>query len=321
MIPKVSVIISAYNAEKYLYDTLNSVFNQTWKNLEIILVNDGSTDRTRIIAEKYLSQNLILINQINSGQNAALNAGFRISSGDFIKFLDSDDLINPEMIELQVNTISNYENYVAYGEWARFYNNNPASAKFEYYDYWQDMAPLDFLTSDFNVVMLQCGIMLLPRNLIEKVGLWDERLILFNDTEFFTRIILGSNGIKFVPNAKLFYRSGNLTSVSLQKSIRHYTSTLLATDLISGLLLSIENSYRVRKLIGNLYKDQYCDMYPRYPQLLKLYKLRVIQFPEATYTISGGKIFLTIKYIFGWKIAKYIKELIYNFGYRPLKKF
>lgn len=314
---KVSIIISAYNAEKYLVQTIEAVLAQTYSSLEIIVVNDGSTDKTLSVLENY-SDKIKIITQVNKGQDAALNNGYKNSSGDYIKFMDSDDLINPEMIECQVNALEGSDQHIAYGEWARFYNADYINADFTKLDNWGNMNPVDFLTSQSLGPMLQCGIMLIPRKIIEKSGLWDERLILFNDTEFFTRALLHSKGIKFSEGAKLYYRSGLLTSVSVQKTEKHYISTLLATDLVSQHLLSKENSKRVRELIGNIYKNQYCDMYPRYPDLLKLYRIKVLSYPEATYEISGGKHFLLLKSLFGWKIAKRIKNLFYNLGYSTL---
>jgi glycosyltransferase involved in cell wall biosynthesis len=312
----VSIIISAFNAERHIAETLDSVLQQTYPTLEIIVVNDGSTDETLSVLETY-SDKIKIITQANKGQDAALNNGYKNSSGDYIKFMDSDDLINSEMIEYQMKSLNGSDYFLAYSEWARFYKNDINTADFKMLDNWCDMTPINFLTSNEIGPMLQCGIMLIPRKIIEKAGLWDERLILFNDTEYFTRVLLNSRGVKFSNGARLYYRSGDLKSVSRQKSKKHYASTLLATDLVSKHLLSIENSNRVRKLIGNIYKHQYCDMYPLYPDLLKFYKKKVLSYPEATYEISGGKIFLFLKSFVGWKIAKRIKNLFYSLGYSP----
>ena len=83
---KVSVIIALYNAEKFIVDTLFSVTNQTWKNIEIIVVNDGSKDSSREMVERLNIPNLILFNRENSGQCASSNFGLSKSSGELIKF-------------------------------------------------------------------------------------------------------------------------------------------------------------------------------------------------------------------------------------------
>jgi glycosyltransferase involved in cell wall biosynthesis len=97
----VSVIIPAYNAAQYLPACIESVLGQTHKHVEIIVVNDGSTDNTDEVVKPYLSR-IKYIKQENRGLSAARNAGFRASNGAFICFLDADDLLMPEKFEKQL---------------------------------------------------------------------------------------------------------------------------------------------------------------------------------------------------------------------------
>lgn len=316
--PLVSIIISAYNAEKYLDQTLQSVLNQTWPNLEIIVVNDGSTDNTLSTLESYRDKGVVILSQENKGQDAALNFGYRHASGEYIKFMDSDDLLNPEMIGLQMNALNGLRDHVAYGEWARFYNDRPELADFTQLDYWRDMKPLDFLTARPAGVMLQCGIMLIPGHLIEKAGLWDERLVLFNDTEFFTRVLLRSKGIKFSKDAKLYYRSAQTSSISAGRSRKHYESTFLATNLIAENLLAVEDSARTRNLISNTYLSQYYRMYPHFPDLDAKYERKIAFYGPGTLKPDGGRVFKLLMAITGWKLAKRIQSLFYKIGYQPV---
>ena len=315
--PIVSIIISAYNAEKYISATLDSVLQQTHPSIEIIVVNDGSTDNTLAVAESYCHRGVQVVSQENKGQDAALNLGYKHTTGDFIKFMDSDDLINPEMIELQVQALNGSDAYVAYGEWARFYNDDSVSADFSHLDYWTDMKPLDFLTARPEGVMLQCGIMLLPRKLIEEAGLWDERLILYNDTEFFNRVLLQSKGVKFTAGARLYYRSAQSGSISAQTSRRFFESTFLATNLIAEQLLAVEDSYRIRNLISNTYLNQYYRMYPHFPDLVEAHEQKIKLFGAGTAKPDGGRVFKIIKVFCGWKIAARIHALFYKLGYQP----
>lgn len=98
----VSIIIPVYNMEKYLYECLESVFKQTYKNIEVIIVNDGSNDNSEYIIEEYLKKykNIIYINQENSGPAIARNNALKIVSGEFTMFLDSDDYLEENCIEL-----------------------------------------------------------------------------------------------------------------------------------------------------------------------------------------------------------------------------
>ena len=104
----VSVVIPLYNKESYISQTLQSVMNQTYSNLECIIVDDGSTDKSVEITEKFISDNKLswtLISQVNSGQTKARNLGIKQALGEYIAFLDSDDLWSADKIELQVEAI------------------------------------------------------------------------------------------------------------------------------------------------------------------------------------------------------------------------
>jgi teichuronic acid biosynthesis glycosyltransferase TuaG len=107
---KVSVIIPTYNSEKYLKECLSSVINQTYKNLEIIIVDDKSIDNTIKIIKKIKDKRIKLIElEKNSGVAIARNKGIEISTGDYICFLDSDDYWYKEKIEKQLKFIKNKE--------------------------------------------------------------------------------------------------------------------------------------------------------------------------------------------------------------------
>lgn len=105
--PLISVIIPVYNVEKYLERCVNSVFRQIYRNLEIILVNDGSIDSSPDICRKIQEKHpdIILINKQNGGLGSARNAGIDAANGDFIAFLDSDDWVTPDCYEYMLNLL------------------------------------------------------------------------------------------------------------------------------------------------------------------------------------------------------------------------
>ena len=106
---KVSIIIPCYNVEKYLEDCLSSVVSQTYNNLEIIVINDGSSDSTPKIVDKFsaLDSRIIAIHQENRGVSESRNLGIKKSSGEYICFIDSDDKVLPQYIERMVEYINN----------------------------------------------------------------------------------------------------------------------------------------------------------------------------------------------------------------------
>lgn len=112
-IPKISIIVPIYNVEKYLRKCIDSIINQTLKDIEIILVNDGSTDNCGSIIDEYAKQDerVIAIHKENGGQSSARNMGLDIARGKYIGFVDSDDWIELDMYELLYKSIieNNYE--------------------------------------------------------------------------------------------------------------------------------------------------------------------------------------------------------------------
>lgn len=108
--PLISVIIPVYNVETYLNSCINSILNQTYKNLEVILVDDGSTDKSPIICDEYanIDDRITVIHKRNGGLSDARNVGINIARGEYITFIDSDDLVALDMIDyLYKNLIDN----------------------------------------------------------------------------------------------------------------------------------------------------------------------------------------------------------------------
>ena len=106
---KISVIIPVYNAENHLPRLINSVLLQTYSNLEIICINDGSTDKSLKILEEFQNQDsrIIIKTTQNSGASAARNLGLKLATGDYISFVDADDWLNLTLYQTFINSIEN----------------------------------------------------------------------------------------------------------------------------------------------------------------------------------------------------------------------
>ena len=100
--PLVSILIPAHNAGKWLADTIQSALDQTWQNREIIVVDDGSTDNSLAIARRFATEGVGVVTQPNQGAAVARNTAYSLCHGDYIQWLDADDLLEPDKIELQV---------------------------------------------------------------------------------------------------------------------------------------------------------------------------------------------------------------------------
>ncbi len=118
----ISLIVPVFNTEKYLRECLDSIFLQTYPNVEVIIVNDGSTDRSQEIINEYHRHhsNMVVIRQENLGLSMARNAGLKKAGGDYVTFVDSDDIIHPYFLELLQKVIQKNNADIAYTSLKRF---------------------------------------------------------------------------------------------------------------------------------------------------------------------------------------------------------
>lgn len=322
--PKVSVIIPVYNAERYLPQTLDSVLAQTWKDFEIVLINDGSEDNSANLLEEYQKRhsNIIVYHQKNRGQAAASNLGLSLSNGEYIKFLDADDLINPEHIALQMLRLNGSQNCIASCEWGRFYDDNPGKARFIPENVWKDLPSMEWIKTALRqkTDMMGACIWLIPRKIIDLSGGWNESLSLNNDFEFSIRILLNSSSVKFTAGARIYYRSDVSGSLSSSKSRSAYISALASANLGCGYLLDKESSDEMKLLCANRYQEWAYRIYPDYPDVIKQIESKIEELGGSNRKMDGGTLFKILRDVLGWKTAKKIQTFAYNIGYTPNKR-
>lgn len=316
--PLVSIIVPVYNAAGFLTQTMMSLLNQTYTNIEIICVNDGSTDDSLEMLKKYQNK-ILIINQSNAGQCVASNNGLSHAKGDYIKFLDADDIISPNHIALQVKRLNGREDALASCEWGRFYDNNPQSAIFNVEPVWKDMKSMDWLKSALaqKADMMGAWLWLIPRKIIERTGGWDERLSLNNDFEFSVRLLLAVKEVLFTPGAKLYYRSGLSENLSNSSTKESYEAALLSTHLGCQYLLKVEGSEHMRLLCANRYQEWAYRIYPQYPDIIRKIEKQIKELGGSTKKMEGGKVFRLLSGFLGWKLAKRIQKIMYCLGYKP----
>jgi glycosyltransferase involved in cell wall biosynthesis len=246
----VSILIPAYNAEKWIKYTIESALSQTWKKNEIIIVDDGSRDRTRQIIKKYASTKVKVVTKENSGASAARNTALSYAQGDYIQWLDADDLLAPNKIEEQMKvadigrtslTLISSPHGIFYWrtEKARFIRNA----------LWHDLSPIEWLTIKYSENLWCCPVgWLVSRRLTDMAGPWNERLSLDDDGEYFCRVIVKSEFIKFVSEARSYYRNSSFNQQSRKLSQRSMQSWLMSQKLCFEHIRSLENSDRIRRI-------------------------------------------------------------------------
>jgi len=208
----VSVVIPAYNSEKWIETALNSVLVQSYPELEIIVVDDGSVDETATLAEHALKSfpgSWKVLQQENKGVSAARNRGWRTAKGSWIQFLDSDDALAPDKIKLQMAVAqkSPQEIAVVYSSWQRVAEKEGQLLPVEEVRTPQvDGKPPASLLITKNVI--QPGAYLLRRAWLETVQGFDERMYIYEDDDCLVRIATAGGGFRFVPSSGpvLLYR-------------------------------------------------------------------------------------------------------------------
>jgi glycosyltransferase involved in cell wall biosynthesis len=325
--PFISVIVPCYNAEKYICEAIESVLAQTHTAFELIIVDDGSTDGTQHLVKAYGDERVRYIYQLNKGQCAACNRGIVEAKGDYIKFFDADDIVNPEHLSAQLAVLGDDPMAVASCAWARFYNSDPASALFKERDANQEEVPVNWLKHALSqrYDMMPAWLWLIPKTLLERAGGWDERLSLNNDFEFSIRLLLHASAVKHAQGAKLFYRSSNTQSLSSSRTEVTYQSAFLSAKLGCSYLLKQEDSIEMRRLCANKYLFWMYAIYPAYPALIKEMEAEVKKLGGGDRKIGGqSKLMHVLQRLVGWKIAKRIWLFARKMGYihwgLPLKK-
>ena len=144
--PLISILIPAYNADVWIADSIRSALDQTWKRKEIIVVNDGSTDRTLAVARRFESKSVHVVNQENQGAAATRNNALQLSQGDYIQYLDADDILAPDKIERQIAVLRECGNkrILLSSPWVPFYYRTRLARCVES-SLWQDLSPVEWL--------------------------------------------------------------------------------------------------------------------------------------------------------------------------------
>lgn len=316
----VSVIMPCYNAAGFISVAIQSVLDQTYTNFELIIVNDGSTDKSEEEIKKFDDKRIRYFRQENKGQCAASNFGIAQARGEYIKFFDADDVLGSEHLEAQMKRLNGSKTSVASCAWGRFYDGNPNSAKFIPETVWKDMKPLDWLKAALlqKYDMMGAGVWMIPASLLKLSGGWDERLSLNNDFEFSIRLLLHSDEVLFAENAKFYYRSGLAHTLSQVRSRKRFEEGLLSTDLGCSYLLERDSSPEMKRICANRYQEWLYASYPFYPDLELKLRRRIEELGGSDRKLDGGRVFRTLTSLVGWKTTKRMKMFMNKMGLKKL---
>ncbi|MEM9137653.1 MAG: glycosyltransferase [Cyanobacteria bacterium P01_F01_bin.42] len=312
-LPIVSIIIPVYNAEKWVAETIRSARDQTWSHTEILIIDDGSRDDSLAIARRFESRQIKVIAQPNQGASAARNAALAIAQGEFIQYLDADDLLAPNKIADQVDLLeSSPPGKLSVCSTIHFQDGSDPDQG-HYYDglpFYEDSDDaLSWLVNLWSARgMVQPAAWLMPREIADRVGGWNSELSLDDDGEYFARVILDSAGIRRSPTALTYYRKFSQgSSLSRSNSERGMWSGLKSLNLKTKLVLSQTQELRARKAIAALYMDWAMTAYPLCPQVTKLALAEIDKLSvDVDVPVFGGQRMAMMQRLLGWKGARYL---------------
>ena len=301
----VSIIIPAHNAAAWLAATIRSAQEQTWPELEIIIIDDGSTDKTLAIANSFKSDRIIIISQKNCGAAAARNVGLKIARGRFVQFLDADDLLAPDKIAKQMQILDPLDGAtLVSGAWARFHRDL-STADLSPQKNWRDLTGIEFLQLHYeHGCMMHPAAWLAHRVLLDKAGPWNETLSLNDDGEYFSRVALAADRILFCGEAHSYYRSNLPGSLSHRKDTPALTSLFHSVELTLKHFLAADSSPRTLAAAAFAWKWTSYELYPGAPELSRIAEENCEKLGGSTRPFPGSGRFNFASRILGWRLAR-----------------
>lgn len=281
--PKISIIVPIYNAEDFLSDCIHSILSQTYKNFELILIDDGSTDKSKYIYSSITDKRVRILHQNNTGASSARNTGLHAATGEYITFVDADDTISPNMLSVMTNAIISTNADMA------VYNLKNRHQTKEHPATWTL-----FEAISYNYCWETCG-KLIRRSMISHP--FDLEIVIGEDLLFYYDNYKTNQNYVFVDENDLYHY--NLHPGSLM----HNKTTLKDISCLD-VLLRIINDVELSLDLRTFYKAYYIQVYyrlfarsSRSPQI-ELARKRYYKYIKPFYKDAKQYHYVTIKIFF-----------------------
>ena len=316
--PLVSIVIPIYNASVFVAETIESTLKQSYQNIELILVDDGSKDNSYEIIKQYESPIITVVKQANKGASAARNHGISLAKGNYIQFLDADDFLHPQKIEHQLNTLKSYSDlHLIGGTWQRFIKNLD--------QLYGEVAPITqqevqhFDNVDWLIKrpMMIPNTWLVSRKLIDLAGPWDEQISLNDDGEYFYRVIAASAGVVIDRKAATYYRSFNNSSLSSRNGRKAMLSWIRSIQSYKKILHQVAGDQGNNSVDEFFYHLSYSCL-NEFPDLVAACKSNMYN-PKMTFLLED-KFVNNLSKLIGLSKAKQVRRAIHNFKQQTVVK-
>jgi glycosyltransferase involved in cell wall biosynthesis len=307
--------VPCHNAAPWLAEALGSALDQSWRRLEVVVVDDGSTDASLDIANRFAGARCRVVHQEKRGASAARNQALILAQGEVIQYLDADDFLAPDKVERQIISLESDRSL----SWSSVVHLLPdgssRSVKRPVADS-DRLEPISFLTDlwggNGQPDMVAVHQWLAPRRLIEEAGPWNENLTVDDDGEFFARVLLAAEALIHVPESTCFYRKfrrGENLSASIFNYPRHRQSAMKAAQLKIGYLLAQSDDAKARRAASYLITQEIVAAYPNDLHLvdsgMNFLQERGL---ELSSDIDGSPWFRRARALLGWKAARRLQH-------------
>ena len=301
----VSILIPAYNAAPWIGEAIQSALAQTWPHKEIIVIDDGSKDATFAVARQFESSQVSVATRPNRGASATRNEAIARCQGEYIQWLDADDLLYPDKIATQMAVSGADPEVLLASEWARFYYR-PARAQFVPGPLWREFSPVEWMQTKMETnSYMAIQSWLVSRHLTEKAGPWDTALSADDDGDYFARVVCASRRVEFVPGARSLCRTANPRSLSRAKPSRRWLdSQFLAVRRQIECLRRLDDGPRTRRACQQLLADTLSYFHPDQPELIAETQKLAAELGGEIALPDVRRKYRWIRRAFGWEAAR-----------------
>lgn len=316
---KVSIIVPVYNVEKYFDECVQSLINQTYSNIEIILIDDGTPDKCGEMADEYAKKDCRIkaLHKENGGQGSARNYGLEYATGDYYCFVDSDDFLALDYVEKMITAIvTNHADVVFSNYYNYFVNGNKPSSRLLEYEGINEYTPNEFLEQLYNYPGAFCYVAMkfYRKDVFKNLRF---KNMLCEDAQLILYIIDNCNKICYIPDVLYYYRRRKSSTINVKQELFLHYEMEWVEDHMKRLketnrmhLYALAQKLYISKILG---KYCYCkkETRKRIRNIMKKHVKQLVNSNEFNWKIKlKYRIVSRIPYLYG----KYYDKKIHDYS-------
>ena len=320
---KLSIIVPIYNVEQYIDQTIESIIKQNRTEIEIILINDGSTDKSLDVCKKYeIYENIIIINKENGGLSDARNCGIKNSKGEYLLFLDGDDFLNENSLENIIYTIMNNPSIdIIIGNGMDLYFEEQGIIELRC-NFKSDMIKdkpgyevLEYFFNQSNFNNWSACSNIYRREFLISNKLFFKKGIFYEDAEWLPRVILSSKKSILIKENFYIYRRNRKDSIMSSISLKKIEDFINITDDIFNYISRKDYSKSLQYSVKKKYANALISILPKIYYLNKNDRKRIVERVNKmsdifNYIKYDKKFYFNINKLLGWNVVAYLFYII-----------